>query len=160
MGSFSLHLELDIGLAEIEQAIGRGQQALVQGVHDAADKAAREALESVQRKHRYVDRTGTLTTKARARLTNITFMGAQSEIWWPAKYASFVDAGTRPHLIQARRAPLLAFMWHGRLIRTRMVIHPGTKPTGFAGDAYRKAEAVLEREAELAVKRAEDAINR
>lgn len=76
--------------------------------------------------------------------------GAVGEMSWPTKYASFVDAGTRPHPIEARRKPNLAFYWPkmGGLFVGKRVNHPGTQAYGFAGLAYHKAEAVLTAEAE------------
>lgn len=41
--------------------------------------------------------------------------------------------GTEPHVITARRAPYLVFWWGkvGRIVRTKAVRHPGTKPNRY-----------------------------
>ena len=45
-----------------------------------------------------------------------------------APYASFVEFGTRPHLIRARRARALRFQLSGEVVYARYVRHPGSKP--------------------------------
>lgn len=47
--------------------------------------------------------------------------------------------GTRPHVIRARRAPLLVFFWPrvGRVVAFEKVNHPGTKPNRFLLNALR-----------------------
>lgn len=42
--------------------------------------------------------------------------------------------GTRPHLITPKNAPQLVFMSKGRIIRTQLVRHPGTKPNKYLSD--------------------------
>jgi hypothetical protein len=47
--------------------------------------------------------------------------------------------GTQPHLIRPRRAPALVF-WStraGRVISTKLVRHPGTRPNRYLTDALR-----------------------
>lgn len=45
----------------------------------------------------------------------------------------WVHEGTVPHVIAARRAPMLVFYWKrlGRVVRFLAVNHPGTKPNRF-----------------------------
>ena len=45
-----------------------------------------------------------------------------------APYASFVEFGTRSHLIRARRARALRFELSGEVVYVRYVRHPGSKP--------------------------------
>lgn len=45
-----------------------------------------------------------------------------------APYAGYVEYGTRPHLIRARRARALRFELDGELVYVRYVRHPGTRP--------------------------------
>ena len=52
-------------------------------------------------------------------------------------YALMHHQGTRPHWIIARKAPNLVFMRKGRLIRTPIVIHPGTRPNRYLTDQLR-----------------------
>jgi len=50
-----------------------------------------------------------------------------------APYASFVDAGTRPHKIYPRNASVLRFVAGGRVRFATMVNHPGNKARNFFG---------------------------
>lgn len=45
-----------------------------------------------------------------------------------ARYARFVEYGTRPHVIRARRSPVLSFFWPkvGRQVFFKQVNHPGS----------------------------------
>jgi acetyl-CoA carboxylase alpha subunit len=54
-------------------------------------------------------------------------------------YALWHHEGTVPHPIVARKAPLLVFFSekHGKLIFTKSVNHPGTKPNRFLVNALR-----------------------
>lgn len=47
--------------------------------------------------------------------------------------------GTEPHPIYARRAPFLVFWWEreNRIVRTRSVNHPGTRPNRYLTNALR-----------------------
>ena len=49
------------------------------------------------------------------------------------KNAHILDKGSRPHVIRARRAPLLRFFWErkGVWVSTYRVKHPGTRPYRF-----------------------------
>lgn len=46
-------------------------------------------------------------------------------------YANYVASGTRPHIIQPRRARALRFIVAGRTVFTQRVHHPGTRPNDF-----------------------------
>jgi hypothetical protein len=52
-----------------------------------------------------------------------------------AKYAAAVHEGSRPHVIRARRAKALHFVWHGREVFFRKVNHPGTRARPFLRNA-------------------------
>jgi hypothetical protein len=65
-----------------------------------------------------------------------------------ASYAMYVVKGTRPHIIRPTNGSVLAFQGaNGKMIFTRLVHHPGTKPNPFmqkaAEDARGKAEEVF-----------------
>lgn len=59
-----------------------------------------------------------------------------------ARYALFVESGTRPHAIVARRAKMLRFEQGGRVVFRKRVFHPGTKPARFMQSA-RNVAAVM-----------------
>ncbi|MFD3848193.1 hypothetical protein ACFWVB_20170 [Streptomyces microflavus] len=49
----------------------------------------------------------------------------------------FVLDGTKPHLIRPRRRQFLRFEVGGKVVYTKLVRHPGTKPNDFMGKALR-----------------------
>lgn len=52
---------------------------------------------------------------------------------WTVKYTLFMEEGTRPHKIQAKKAPALVFFWPkvGKVAHFKSVNHPGTRPYNF-----------------------------
>jgi hypothetical protein len=52
-----------------------------------------------------------------------------------ANYASFVENGTPPHVIEARGGGMLRFVINGTPIFRKRVFHPGTKPRPFMEEA-------------------------
>jgi len=54
--------------------------------------------------------------------------------------AVFVEYGTRPHMIYPVNASCLAFFAGGRMIFTKYVSHPGTKPQPFVRFAVEEAQ--------------------
>lgn len=58
--------------------------------------------------------------------------GAVSTLTFTTEYASFVDQGTRPHVIEGN--PLLSFSWGGQQVIVHSVQHPGTAATNFFSD--------------------------
>lgn len=47
--------------------------------------------------------------------------------------------GTKPHIILPRRAQTLRFYSHGRIVYSKMVHHPGTKPNKYLTDNLSRA---------------------
>jgi hypothetical protein len=152
-----LDVTVDFDISDLESTYDRGRAELVANVKKAVRAAATEGLAEAIATRRYHDRTGHLTGTARTRLIESTIDGAKSEIEWPVAYADAVDGGTRPHVIEAKNAPLLRFYWPkiGGLFVGKRVNHPGTQPTGFAGVAYHKAERVIERDVSAAIRQLE-----
>lgn len=59
-------------------------------------------------------------------------------------YLNYVIGGTKPHVIEPRRASALVFEWKGgQLFFFRRVHHPGTKPNDFPMKAWRSFRATL-----------------
>lgn len=60
-----------------------------------------------------------------------------------APYAIPVHEGSRPHIIRARRAPMLRFFWEkaGRNVAFRSVNHPGVAPRPFLRNAALRVAA-------------------
>lgn len=81
----------------------------------------------------YQNRTGRLTQSMFQMSAHLGAYTYRSDVGATAPYAQWVDEGTRPHIIQARRGSFLRFYWPkaGRWITTRMVHHPGTAGAHF-----------------------------
>jgi len=69
-----------------------------------------------------------------------------------AKHARFIEAGTVPHVIAARRTQFLRFVVGGKTVFRRAVFHPGTEPRPFMAPAAIAGETAMvtaiEREAD------------
>jgi hypothetical protein len=68
-----------------------------------------------------------------------------------ARYAGYVEEGTRSHFIFPRRKKALRFMQNGAIRFARWVFHPGTKARPFMQEAATKAEPLFERLCHAAV---------
>jgi hypothetical protein len=143
---------------------GIAMQLVVAGIKGAVSNACEEGAAEARSTHKYKDRTGNLTRSIGDRLINIEAYGAEGVIEATADYASYVEHGTKPHVIPkggAQKGVLLAWEgdggsgdWHF----AREVHHPGQRtPLPFMGAAYLKAERVLERDIEVAVQKAQEA---
>lgn len=138
--------EIDRLEEEWERGLLKLSDAARKAVAAAVDEAPREAIQT----HRYQDQTGLLTSMTKGWVEVSTVGGAAGEFGAYTDYASYVDGGTQPHEIHGN--PLLTFKGRdGNWVSVAMVNHPGTKPDGFMGRAYLKAEAVMIREIELGV---------
>ena len=141
---FDASLDLDDFYARAAAAESLIRHGLGPAVMDAAAEGAGEAI----RVHHYKDRhpgTG-LTSRIFAKMTARDGSSAEAEIIADKPYAAYVENGTGPHVIEARRAK--ALRWEdeaGNVHFAQRVNHPGSKPFPFAGPAYLKAEQVLER---------------
>ncbi len=62
-----------------------------------------------------------------------------------APYAEFVENGSKPHTIEAKRKSTLRFVQNGAVRFARVVRHPGTKATHFMVKAQERATPLLER---------------
>jgi len=60
--------------------------------------------------------------------------GQQVKIGSPLNYALIHHEGSRPHIIVPRRAETLRFSSRGRIVYTRVVRHPGTRPNKYLTD--------------------------
>lgn len=49
-------------------------------------------------------------------------------------YALVHHEGTRPHMIRARNGGVLRFAASGRIVYSRAVLHPGTRPNKYLSD--------------------------
>lgn len=161
--------EITFDLSDVKRACDEGQAQRIRSAQSAAKVAAEEGLAQAMGRRRFKSRTGNLVGKATAGPATTNATGGESVMSWPVSYASFVDAGTAAHTIrprlgagvsgpvqpgQGRRSrgrgrAFLRFEIGGRAIYARAVHHPGTRATGFAGDATLTAERIVVREVEV-----------
>lgn len=152
---------IEIDLSDVRRACNEGNAQQLRVARSAPLDAAREGQAQALGRRRYKDRTGGLTGRAFAALVATTETGSEAEMRWPVPYASFVDAGTAPHEISPRRRTYLKFGGSGgNPVFARSVRHPGTRPTGFAGDAAQTAERLLVRDVEVGFRELEQILNR
>lgn len=149
------------GEAEFAEAWGSATNIIRDGAAQGVIRGVREGVAEAKRNHTFKNQSGTLEESIQG--TALGWRGDKFEgvIRATAKYASFVEEGTRAHIIEPRRADALGFVGSdGNLRFARIVRHPGTKPMPFMAIAYLKAERVIIREAELGVERAQARLDR
>jgi hypothetical protein len=121
-------------------------------IDNALDDAGRHAKEHVRKRSafkRQKPANRSLKDNTRYRV-GPTAGGRKVRLLWNKKYARFVEYGTRPHAIVARRASALRFFWRkgpagpGTYFYRR-VWHPGTRPYKFGWNASHSAYRVLGR---------------
>jgi hypothetical protein len=66
----------------------------------------------------------------------------------------FIEFGTRPHTIKARRKPRLVFRIGDRLVRTAQVMHPGMKARPYIFPTYRAMRKRIRRRIASAINKA------
>ena len=127
------------------------------GMRRGVSLGTREGADEARHKHPFKNRTGNLERSIAGRVTGSSSDEHRGEIVAGAKYASFVENGTRPHEIRPKRAGgVLRFVASdGAVVLTRRVMHPGTTALPFMGIAYLKCERVMIREIEVGVARAQ-----
>lgn len=152
-----LHVEIDT--AELRQRWARAMSVLESGLPRAVNTAVRGGAQHAINVHPYRDRSGDLTSSIRGELVMATKGEAVGEIRATAKYASFVENGTRPHVIEARRARFLRWESADGVHFAVSVNHPGGRPYPFLGPALLRSETLLERELDLLAARAAGAVN-
>lgn len=124
------------------EALKRLESAILSNVRQALGQAAALTVQSARATSKFKDRSGALRGSikrvARSEWHQQVRAGGPG-----ARHALFVEAGTKPHPIVARRATFLRFEQHGVVRFARRVFHPGTKPTNFMRDARDKGESAL-----------------
>lgn len=117
----------DVDLTSVEELLARWkleqermQGELAQAVDVAARAGAADARAAAPRK------TGALVDSIDGGVTSASPTVARGKIHVGVDYASFVSDGTEPHIIEAKRARVLAFEQDGAMRFARRVRHPGT----------------------------------
>ena len=118
-----------------------------------ARTAAKVAKDHQRRKAKFKRRSGRTAKAASARIFR-TKRGRRIRITNKSKtrdgkpLALFLEGGTRPHIITARRARVLKFFWRkaGRVVFRYRVRHPGTRPYHFIRRSAEAASEATEKE--------------
>jgi HK97 gp10 family phage protein len=154
----SIHID---GLDELMRDAADADRVLSDGIRHSVADACEEGAAEARSVHRWKNRTGQLEASIHARVEVSTPGGASGVIEAAAPYASYLEEGTPPHVIEARHAPALHWVDDsGEHHFAKRVNHPGTKPSPFMGPAYQKAERVVERDVEVAAEKAVAILNR
>lgn len=101
------------------------------------EKIGRFGVQYVRDHPTFKPRTGNLQKQTDFRIVRLR-SGAIVQIRNRAKYATAIDTGSPRHIIVARRAQCLSFIWKGVRVRFRWVMHPGNRPFKFL---YRASNA-------------------
>lgn len=111
----------------------------------ALERAGTDAESFVRTRPTFKQRTGDLQNATTHMLIR-TRGGMLVRVRNPTKYAGWIERGTKPHVIRARRAPSLAFYWPrvGSWVYPLKVNHPGTRPYWFLRTAVTEAAATLD----------------
>jgi len=139
-------------LAQIRQVhqTFASQHALM--VQEQLEFTGQYAVDQVVQRPRFKPHTGKLGRSTEYRVLRAS-NGKIVRIRNTAKYARFVDEGTKPHVIRARRRKALRFQYQGRIFYRRSVNHPGGRATQFLLRATGAAFVDLERRLESSMTR-------
>jgi hypothetical protein len=130
------------GVEEFEAEVREFERALRSGTENAVGAACKAGVEAAK-KGRFKDHTGDLRREIYWVYTQSSNAGVEAEMRSPMKYSSYVEAGTEPHIIEARRKKSLRWEDADGTHFARRVHHPGSKSIPFMGPAYHIAERVL-----------------
>lgn len=119
--------------------LSRVQADVLASVRQVLGQLAALAVLHAKQTTTFKDRTGRLRNSIQRgqRTTWAHFVKAGGP---GARYALFVEAGTKPHEIKARRAKFLRFEQNGQVVFRKRVWHPGTKPARFMQSARDASE--------------------
>lgn len=178
---------VEINTGELVQAWVGVRAAVRAGVRKGVTQGVSEGAEEARTRHTFANRTTNLEKSIVGRLTgNRTSVGAVDgtnnrvgrwkvsnidgetdgaqfgEIHAGMPYASFVENGTKPHMIFPKRATVLSWIpiGGGARVFARWVNHPGSKPYPFMSLGYLKCERVMIREIEVGVANAQAILDR
>lgn len=100
-------------------------------VGDYLDKKGSRIIGAARRQ------VGVDTGRLRSSIRMIHYRGVRGQYVWIGsneEHAYMHHEGTKAHIILPRRAPLLRFRSGARIVYTRAVLHPGTKPNRYLSD--------------------------
>jgi len=145
------------GVEDVQRAWAAALADIAHGLTTGVERGVTEGAAQARTQHPYQDRTGELTGSIEGYLDAAASpQGGEAVGYLNAKkrYASFVEAGTAPHVIVPSRARVLRWEDDAGVHFARRVQHPGNPQLPFMGPALQKAERVVVAEVELAIARA------
>lgn len=119
-----------INLAKVRTAHQKFLKAHQQMVQQELDAAGKIGADHPRQHATFKHRTHKLEKSTRYKVVR-TRGGHVVRLLNGRRYAPFIEFGTRPHVIQARRARALRFVAGGQVLFRKSVNHPGTRPYKF-----------------------------
>lgn len=140
-----------IDTTDFRRYLSKAEAGLVEAAKSSVRRAAVLAWQTAHETSLYRDRTGKLRQRTVLEDGRNEFTAS---LIARTPYAAFVNAGTRPHVIFASKAPVLRFKVGGQWRSALAVHHPGTSPRPFMTIAAKTGEqaliAILDAEAKRA----------
>lgn len=120
-----------VDIARLKADNRRLMEDIKKAVRNAADAAAQHAMSNLILAPPYKVRSGRLLRNTKYRVTGRNTVTVTFRANTP--YASYIELGTKPHIIKARSGKRLKFFWEkvGKTVYPLAVHHPGTKATHF-----------------------------
>jgi len=133
---------IEVKVKRVPKIEERVKQALALALEAGAEKYTNMIHDHIDQGKAFTPRTGHLQGSVgfRMKSENVAVVFAE------AKYAPFVEFGTRPHVILPKRKKALRFFKDGKEVIVKKVNHPGSKPYPFfyADMERRKKEVARE----------------
>jgi len=129
-------MKVEIRLKKLPGALksGKLEGAARVAVKEGASKYKEMVLDYIDEGKAFKNRTGVLRE---------SIVAVGNKVFAYAKYAPFVEFGTRPHVILPKRKKALRFFKDGKEVIVKKVNHPGSKPYPFFyADMERRKEEV------------------
>lgn len=134
-----------MGNEQTFSAMERFQSMLRARLTQAMDRYLAAVVKEAKVRHPYTDRTWALTRSIGRGALGWRGHELRGEVTAGEHYGEYVEEGTRPHIIRARKAKMLHFVIDGKDVFTPMVRHPGSKPYPFLGPAILRTEGEFRR---------------
>lgn len=142
---------LSLDASDLADKGGAFYSTLVQGSKEALRTQANATYQRIAKGSYFQHRTG-----GTLRSFKVSQSGLSASVESRSKIAHFMNVGTKPHPIVARKAPLLSFFWArmGFHFLGKSVNHPGTQATRFVHIETAVGEGQLQRLVDAAAQRA------
>ena len=127
------NVKLDINLKLINKELQEVEKQTLIGFRESVENTVEEIYRDILKNIPY--KTGALK-----RSVNIIYkkQGQEATIEATAKHASFVEYGTRAHIIRPKSKKALAFNSGNKMTFAKKVNHPGTKARPFMEPAFNR----------------------